>query len=106
MTINWNAPIAYLAAAMEVYFGKEDIVSSVSNNQKATIDVFPTVSSEGFYVDTDQELNYRILDMHGREIDNSKITKGQLIGTELTKGMYLIQLIDGQTSEVVRVIKK
>ncbi len=107
VTINWNAPVAYLAAAAEVFFGKPEVVNTINNdNQRKVINVFPTISSKGFYVDSEKELTYRMLDMHGREISNSTTTKGQLIGTDLPKGMYLIQLIDGQTSQVVRVVKE
>ncbi len=107
VTINWNAPVAYLAAAAEVFFGNPNVVNSINyKDQNNAISVFPTISSKGFYVDTEKELIYRLLDMHGREISNSTTTKGQLIGTALPKGMYLIQLIDGQTSQVVRVVKE
>lgn len=106
VTINWNAPIAYLAAAAEVYLGDSGVINSLSGSVVAKTNVFPTVSSKGFYIDSDNEVNYSILDLNGRLVNSSITKRGQLIGAELPQGMYLIQIIGNQNTEVVRVIKE
>lgn len=107
VTINWNAPVAYMAAAAEVFYGKPEIINSVSTAETTNLTaVYPTVSSTGFYVKGTTELEYRILNLNGQELLSSKVVNGQSIGDELPKGMYLIQLIGNDRSDVFRVIKE
>lgn len=105
VTINWNAPVAYLAAAFEVY-NKPQVVSNVNSKHKTnTVNVYPTISENSFTVSAPSEVTFNVVDAMGQIHSSGSAINGTQIGTELAKGTYFIQFNVASGTEAVKVIK-
>ena len=105
VTINWNAPVAYLAASFEVFL-KPNVVSGLYDSKNAfNVNVYPTSSKSGFTVSSNTEISYTFLDAMGKVYKTGFASNNEVIGSDLEKGTYFIQLIKNGSSETVKVLK-
>lgn len=110
VTINWNAPLAYLLAAGEVYARvaeEGDITNALPEEMMNTINVFPTVSTSGFTVENvPSNTAYEIFTVQGQALENGGLSEKNEIGASLSAGTYLIKLQLHSGFKTFKVIKQ
>ncbi len=128
-TFTWTAPntdegvVNFYAAANATNSdgnttGDQVVLTSVSYNSTVGIadyntlhfDLYPNPVNNFIYTDYEiqnSNCNYRILDIQGKLIQQNKYENNQKIDvSSLTKGVYFINIIDGNNKGVVRFMKK
>lgn len=113
VTINWNAPLAYLLAATETYAriaeveDGGEITNALPGEEINTINVYPTVSTTGFKVEnTPANTSYEIFTLQGYSVENGFISEKNTVGESLNSGAYLIQLEHRDNVSTFKVIKQ
>lgn len=110
LTFDTNIPGSQSSFAIPIR-GNALAVGLVENNLESTLKVYPNPMNDKLYIrmDGEHQLDIRILDILGKEVDLDflKIDNGSAtISTEeLTKGLYFLQIKEGNNTLVKKLVK-
>ncbi len=82
------------------------IVSAISNTIESSIVVYPNPSSDSYFIGSEsgQTYDYRVISLDGVTLESGN-TEGS-IGSELSSGIYILELSNGSQRGVFRIIKE
>ncbi len=85
-----------------------DLVSSTHNLGNSVIDVYPNPANESLFIEQDgvKNLNYAMISLSGQLVINGQTDNAKtMINTQdLTKGMYLLKVVDNQGNQMIEKI--
>ncbi len=76
-----------------------------------SVKAFPNPSSSYFTIQVQSDLNdaveIRVTDMQGRKIYNNRVSKGRVsFGQDFVRGIYMVEVIQGNRKQVLKMIKQ
>ena len=83
------------------------LILKANNNSDKLFNV-STIVQENIFVKATENLSYNLLDINGRLIQSGKLIKGNsnILVQNLTKGMYVLQMITDNYKQTERIIKQ
>lgn len=81
-------------------------VTSTEEERTVEIECYPNPSDDAFYIETPGQFDYTISDMTGTTLTKGTANDRVTTGSELPAGAYILQIISGDQSKTVRLIKQ
>jgi hypothetical protein len=110
-TVNGNGSYTYSVIAKK-YDSMAEAVSvtvevlSVDEIDANRISIYPNPASDVIYVDVDETFNAVIYNYQGQMIKNVNVDNGQINVSELTSGIYFLEIRTGNNVSVNKVLVK
>jgi GH35 family endo-1,4-beta-xylanase len=88
------------------YVEIKDTITGIDDNQLSQIQLYPNpFTSEGLQIELEGNFEYKISDVNGNMLEKGEVKDNELVGQDLSSGIYFITIEQAMFKKVYKLVK-